>query len=84
MRIPHHLTRSPTCVWSFRQRVPADLQATLGRRIFKKTLRTAELPQARLRALVLASRYAQALTVLREQHVDKLSKKRVRMRSSRS
>ena len=74
MRIPHHLVRSPTGVWSFRQRVPTDLQATLGRRIFKKTLRTAELSEARLRALMLASRYAQAFTVLREQRVDKLSK----------
>ncbi|MBW8852623.1 MAG: tyrosine-type recombinase/integrase [Xanthomonadales bacterium] len=75
MRIPHHLVRSPTGVWSFRQRVPTDLQTTLGRRIFKKTLRTAELSEARLRALMLASRYAQAFTVLREQRVDKLSKK---------
>lgn len=45
MRIPHHLVRSPTGVWSFRQRVPTDLQKTLGRRIFKKTLRTAELAE---------------------------------------
>ena len=75
MRIPHHLVRSPTGVWSFRQRVPTDLQATLGRRIFKKTLRTAELSEARLRALKLASRYAQAFAVLREKRVDKLSKK---------
>jgi integrase len=75
MRIPHHLVRSPTGVWSFRQRVPTDLQATLGRRILKKTLRTSEPQQAQLRALLLSARYAQAFTVLREQRVDKLSKK---------
>lgn len=75
MRIPHHLIRSPTGVWSFRQRVPVDLQATLGRRVLKKTLRTAELQQAQLRALMLSASYAQAFTVLREQRVDKLSKK---------
>ena len=33
MRIPHHLVRSPSGLWSFRQRVPADLQAIIGRRI---------------------------------------------------
>ncbi|MBH1469083.1 site-specific integrase [Stenotrophomonas maltophilia] len=75
MRIPHHLTRSPTGLWAFRQRVPTDLQGLVGRRVFKRTLRTRDLPTARLRALALAAGYAQAFDVLRDQRVDKLSKR---------
>lgn len=69
MRIPHHLVRAPSGLWSFRQRVPTDLQAIVGRRIFKRTLRTSELAVAQLRALQLAARYAQAFDVLREQRM---------------
>lgn len=69
MRIPHHLVRSPSGLWSFRQRVPTDLQAMIGRRIFKRTLRTSELAVAQLRALGLAARYARAFDVLREQRM---------------
>ncbi len=75
MRIPHHLTCSPTGLWAFRQRVPTDLQGLVGRRVFKRTLRTRDLPTARLRALALAAGYAQAFDVLRDQRVDKLSKR---------
>lgn len=70
MRIPHHLVRSPSGLWSFRQRVPTDLQAMIGRRVFKRTLRTSELAVAQLRALGLAARYARAFDVLREQRME--------------
>ncbi len=77
MRIPHHLVRSSSGLWSFRQRVPTDLHDLLGQRTLKRTLRTYALPEARLRALVLASRYAQAFDALRVRgrHMDKLGKK---------
>ncbi|WP_045760751.1 site-specific integrase [Xanthomonas albilineans] len=75
MRIPHHLVRSSSGYWSFRQRVPTDLQKVLGRKIIKHTLHTKELPSARLRALMLASGYAQAFDVLRDRRVDRLGKK---------
>jgi hypothetical protein len=70
MRIPHHLIRAPSGLWSFRQRVPIDLQGLVGRRIFKRTPRTSELAVAQLRALGLAARYAQAFDVLREQRME--------------
>lgn len=66
MRIPHHLTRSPTGHWAFRQRVPVDLQRVLDRKVIKRTLHTSELASARLRALLLAAGYAQAFDVLRD------------------
>jgi hypothetical protein len=47
----------------------------LGRKIVKHSLHTKELPSARLRALILASGYAQAFDVLRDRRVDRLSKK---------
>jgi hypothetical protein len=55
MRIPHHLIRTPSGTYAFRQRVPNDLQAVIGRKLIKQTLRTANLASARLRAIVLAS-----------------------------
>ncbi|HDS1612456.1 tyrosine-type recombinase/integrase [Stenotrophomonas maltophilia] len=69
MRIPHHLVRARSGLWSFRQRVPTDLQALVGKRILKRTLRTFELSVAQLRALTLAARYAQAFSVLRERRM---------------
>lgn len=65
MRIPHHLIRSTTGLWSFRQRVPRDLQACVGLRVVKHALRTRDMPAARLRALALAAGYAQAFARLR-------------------
>ncbi|MEI2429075.1 site-specific integrase [Lysobacter yananisis] len=65
MRIPHHLVRSSTGLWSFRQRVPTDLHFVVGRRIIKRTLRTTDLRQAQVNALALADGYAQAFTLLR-------------------
>lgn len=74
MRIPHHLVRSASGLWSFRQRVPTDLQPVLARRILKRTLRTTVLPEARFRAAALAAGYARAFAVLRERQVAKLTK----------
>ena len=53
MRIPHHLSRSATGRWSFVQRVPVDVQAMLDCRLIKRTLRTRDLVQAHVRAVVL-------------------------------
>jgi len=74
MRIPHHLSRSATGRWSFVQRVPVDLQAVLDCRLIKRTLRTKELAQAHVRAVVLGSGYARLFAQLKDQRVDKLSK----------
>lgn len=65
MRIPHHLVRSSTGLWSFRQRVPADLHGVVGRRIIKRALRTTDLRQAQVNALDLATGYARAFALLR-------------------
>lgn len=77
MRIPHHLLRSPSGCWAFRQRVPADLQGILGCRLLKRSLRTADLPEARVRAVLLAGGYARLFGLLRDQRVAKLSKDEV-------
>jgi integrase len=74
MRIPHHLSRSATGRWSFVQRVPIDLQAVLDCRLIKRTLRTKDLTQAHVRAVVLASGYARLFAQLKDQRVAKLSK----------
>ncbi|WP_446645346.1 DUF6538 domain-containing protein [Xanthomonas citri pv. bilvae] len=77
MRIPHHLSRAPSGLWSFRQRVPVDLQSVVGRQTFKRTLQTCDMKDARMRALVLAAGYAQAFTVLRERRVSKMTPQEV-------
>lgn len=74
MRIPHHLSRSATGRWSFVQRVPVDLQAVLDCRLIKRTLRTKDLAQAHVRAVVLGSGYARLFAQLKDQRVAKLSK----------
>lgn len=74
MRIPHHLSRSATGRWSFVQRVPVDLQAVLDCRLIKRTLRTKDLVQAHVRAVVLSSGYARLFAQLKDQRVAKLSK----------
>lgn len=71
MRIPHHLSRAPSGLWSFRQRVPTDLQPCLGRRVIKRTLRTNTLTEARAKALALAARYAWAFVLIRGNGMDK-------------
>ncbi|TAA10889.1 site-specific integrase [Pseudoxanthomonas winnipegensis] len=77
MRIPHHLVRSPSGRWSFRQRVPQDLQAKLGKRVIKRTLRTTELRQAQLQAIGLASSYAQIFNAVRGLPMDRMTTKDV-------
>jgi len=74
MRIPHHLSRSATGRWSFVQRVPVELQAVLDCRLIKRTLRTKDLAQAHVRAVVLGSGYARLFAQLKDQRVAKLSK----------
>lgn len=74
MRIPHHMSRSSSGRWSFRQRVPLDLQPVFGCRLLKRSLHTNDLPQARVRALLLAASYARLFGLLRDQRVAKLSK----------
>ncbi|MCC4590372.1 site-specific integrase [Xanthomonas campestris pv. cannae] len=74
MRIPHHLSRSSTGRWSFVQRVPTDLQAVLDCRLIKRTLKTHDLAQAHVRAVVLRAGYARLFAQLKDQRVDKLSK----------
>ncbi|OAX58729.1 site-specific integrase [Xanthomonas graminis] len=70
MRIPHHLVRAPSGLWSYRQRVPVDVQPIVGRQTFKRTLHTYDMREARLRALTLAARYAQVFSVLRERRMQ--------------
>lgn len=77
MRIPHHLTRSATGLWSFRQRVPVDLHAVLRRRIIKRSLRTHDLRHAQAQALALMARYAHAFAMARDLPMDRISKKDV-------
>ncbi|MGY8565067.1 site-specific integrase [Paracidovorax citrulli] len=73
MRIPHHLTRSAAGRWSFRQRIPSDLQARLGQTVVKRSLRTTDLRQAQLQAIILASRYAQVFDAVRGLPMDRMT-----------
>ncbi|MCU1108290.1 site-specific integrase [Stenotrophomonas maltophilia] len=73
MRIPHHLIRSPSGRWHFRQRVPSDLHAKLGRTVVKRSLRTTDLRQAQVQAIILASRYAQVFDAVRGLPMDRLT-----------
>lgn len=72
MPTPHYLQRSSSGVWHFRQRVPADIQATLGRRVFKRSLRTRDLNEAKHLARQMAEqqrhliRQARGLDVARD------------------
>ncbi|WP_033003311.1 DUF6538 domain-containing protein, partial [Xanthomonas oryzae] len=77
MRIPHHLVRSSSGRWSFRQRVPQDLQAKLGQRVIKRTLLTTELRQAQVQAIGLASSYAQVFNAIRGLSMDRMTTKDV-------
>ncbi len=74
MRIPHHLSRSSTGRWSFVQRVPVELQAALDCRLIKRTLKTKDLAQAHVRAVVLGAGYARLFAQLTDQRVTKISK----------
>ncbi|WP_308669987.1 DUF6538 domain-containing protein [Xanthomonas arboricola] len=66
MRIPHHLIRTPSGTYAFRQSVPSDLQVVIGRKLIKQTFRTANLASARLRAIVLASGHCDCTIGLRD------------------
>ncbi len=59
MRLPHYLALSPSGVFHFRQRVPRQHRAALGREI-RLSLRTREPRAAQLAAQALAGRYALA------------------------
>ena len=74
MRIPHHLSRSSTGRWLFVQRVPIDLQAVLDCRLIKWTLKTKDLAQAHVHAVVLRAGYARLFAQLTDQRVSKISK----------
>ncbi|ASK94493.1 integrase [Xanthomonas citri pv. vignicola] len=68
------MSRSSTGRWSFVQRVPVDLQAVLDCRLIKRTLKTKDLAQAHVRAVVLGAGYARLFAQLKDQRVAKLSK----------
>lgn len=61
MRLPHHLVRSSTGVFHFRQKVPLALQSTVGLRVIKRSLGTRDPRTAQARAYLLSARYAQAI-----------------------
>lgn len=74
MRIPHHSSRSSTGRWSFVQRVPVNLQAVLDCRLIKRTLKTKDLAQAHVRAVVLGAGCVRLFARLKDQRMDKLGK----------
>lgn len=74
MRLPHYLHRAPTGIWHFRQRVPTDLVAVLGKQFLKRSLRTRDVRMAQRLALALADRYAQLIEQARGMHVSKVGK----------
>jgi integrase len=65
MRIAHHLIRVANGVYYFRQWVPLDLQAALGRRFVQTSLRTRDARAAKVYALTLSLRYAEVFAELR-------------------
>jgi integrase len=70
MRFPHYLHRSPTGIWHFRQRVPSDLIAVLGKQFLKKSLHTRDVLSAQRLALDVADAYAQLIRQARGMHVS--------------
>jgi integrase len=65
MRLAHHLLRHPSGTWHFRLVVPKDLQAAIGRKIIKQSLRTRDGRIAQAWAYALGARYAQTFATLR-------------------
>jgi integrase len=65
MRLAHHLLRHPSGTWHFRLVVPRDLQAAIGRKIIKQSLRTKDGRIAQAWAYTLGARYAQTFATLR-------------------
>ena len=64
MRIPHYLART-SAGYSFRCRVPLDLQTRVGCKVIKRSLHTTNRRAAQGAALALACRYARAFDELR-------------------
>jgi integrase len=71
MRLPNYLLLTPSGVWHFRQRVPADLIRVLGQKFFKRTLHTRDVLEAQRLALGVARGYAQLIQQLRALGVAK-------------
>jgi hypothetical protein len=65
MRLPSYLTRSSTGRYQFRMRVPTDMRGIVGKRFVKQPL-SIHLHSARVAALAMAQRYAQAFDVIRD------------------
>lgn len=65
MRLPHHLVRSPSGLFYFRLKVPADLRAVFGVAIVKISLHTRDPRQAQVCSYALSMRYAQAFAECR-------------------
>ncbi|UPG84530.1 integrase [Luteibacter aegosomatis] len=70
MRLPNYLHLSPSGIWHFRQRVPADLIPVLGKRFFKQSLKTRHALSAQRIALSLADRYARLIERARGMRVS--------------
>jgi hypothetical protein len=66
MRLAHHLLRHPSGMWHFRLIVPLALQALIGRKVIKQSLRTRDPIIAKAWAYALGARYAQAFGKARE------------------
>ncbi|WP_185754406.1 DUF6538 domain-containing protein [Luteibacter sp. 9135] len=58
MRLPHHLVRSATGVFHFRQKVPIPLQRAFGLRVVKRSLGTRSARLAQAQAYVVSARVA--------------------------
>ncbi|WP_406753785.1 DUF6538 domain-containing protein [Stenotrophomonas maltophilia] len=65
MRIPPSF--EPVVRWSCVERVPIDLQAVLDCRLIKRTLKTKNLAQAHVRAVVLGAGGARLFAQLKDQ-----------------
>lgn len=55
MRIAHHLDRSPTGVFQFRQKVPLDLRGSFRLTVIRRSLGTRNPRVAQLRAYALSA-----------------------------
>lgn len=71
IRIAQYLVLHPSGVFHFRQRVPADIQPHLGRKIIKISLKTKCSREALGRAYVLADRYYSFFQSLRTKSMNK-------------
>ena len=58
MRIAHHLDRSPTGMFHFRQKVPLDLREVFRLTVIRRSLGTRDPRMAKVQAYALSARYA--------------------------